>query len=153
MLETLADVPWQLEAQPDWSSGDEVVHAIQALASSRDGERSDSRMLYAIGNNHAGTYFPVVLRVVPFLGEILREGSASAQARTLDVLIDLLSFSPEPCFEVVETTSGPRALSELLAEEITKLAGLVQGVAKAGGSTEQGRLASELLSALRDELP
>jgi hypothetical protein len=93
MLDALTTVKWHLEIQPSWNAKDEVAQAIRslALATEETGSAAYSRMLYAIGNNHAGTYFPVVLALVPFLGEILRapEYSDAARSRALDVLIDL----------------------------------------------------------------
>ena len=32
-------------------------------------------VLYAVGNNHRGTYYPVVVPVIGLLGQVLREGS------------------------------------------------------------------------------
>ena len=45
-------------------------------------------LLSAVGNNHAGTYYPIVLEVVLFLREILESGSDWARTAVLNVLID-----------------------------------------------------------------
>ncbi len=104
-------------------------------------------MLYAVGNNHAGTYFPVVLAVVPFLGEILREGGATARLWALDVLIDLIgSFEPEPGFEIAATSAEDRPLRELLKKRIRGLAGDVERRTVAAESPAELKLAEDLLA-------
>jgi hypothetical protein len=155
MLDGLASVKWQLEAQPSWNSPHEVEQAIRdlACATPESGSRAYSRMLYALGNNHAGTYFPVVLAVIPFLGEVLRdpECNSVARARALDVLVDLLgSFDPEPGFEFVATAAGPRPLKDLLKEGALGLNGDVEGLLAAPASPEEAKLANELLTLLRE---
>jgi len=156
MLDDLGTVSWHLEAQPSWNSRDEVCHAIRglALATGESGDAAYSRMLYALGNNHAGTYFPVVLAVIPFLGEILRERhcASTARARTLDVLIDLVaSFEPEPGFESVTTAAGLQTLKDLLKERILGLEGDVKRLLVATReSPEEVKLANELLTLLRE---
>jgi hypothetical protein len=52
--------------------------------------------LWAIGNNHAGTFYPVVLAVLPEIEQILMNGGSWAQRATIEALIDLGgSFVPE----------------------------------------------------------
>ena len=57
MLHGLDQVNWERFAQPTWNAIDEVPLAIRALADGADGDRWRvyNRMLYALGNNHAGT--------------------------------------------------------------------------------------------------
>jgi len=75
MLEDLAEVPWGSLAQPDWNAAnDEVPFALRALAaaaSEHEARETYHQVLFALGNNHAGTYYPVALAAVPFLGQIL----------------------------------------------------------------------------------
>lgn len=81
-------------------------------------------MLYAIGNDHRGSYFPIVLDAISFLGEILVGGSPRARARTLDVLLDLLgSFEPDAgvIWEGGEGGSRPEDLREELRAGIQEL--------------------------------
>jgi hypothetical protein len=54
-------------------------------------------LLWAIGNNHAGTYSSSALLLVDSLGPILSSSGAWAQRAALEALIDLYgSFEPEP---------------------------------------------------------
>src|SRR5690349_278960 len=101
-------------APPPWSSSDEVEAAFRALASAsrKTDQAAYHRVLFAIGNNHAGTYWPAALSLIPRLEGILCDGTEIARKRALDILIDLIaSFAPEPGFEIVETPDGPRDLA------------------------------------------
>lgn len=110
MLEKLELVPWDSIPQPEWNRRGDVAAAIGALvAASSDSDSWDAynRLLFATGNNHAGTYYPVVLEVIPFLGEILQDGPLLARLRALDALIDLVGcFCPEPGYENVPSMEG-----------------------------------------------
>jgi hypothetical protein len=149
LLSRVDDVGWDAEAQPPWNTKGAVPNALRALAaaSSETCDRAYQRLLYALGNNHVGTYYPVVLAAVPFLGDILRLGKEIARLCTLDVLIDLLgSFEPEKGFELVSTPTGQRPLRELVREQI---AGLESEVERhRSGSPREAELAKELLELL-----
>jgi hypothetical protein len=104
-------------------------------------------MLYALGNNHAGTYYPVALAAVPFLGAILRDGGPTARLRTLDVLVDLVgSFAPEPGYEVIETSAGRRSLQELLKDKVLEIAAQIERRQVDAESAEEAKLAQDLLA-------
>lgn len=154
MLEGIEAVRWDLELRPSWSGEGEVVRALRALAeaaSETAGQTAYSRVLFALGNNHAGTYYPVVLAALPFLAEILRDGGLQARLRTCDVLIDLLaSFAPEPGYEVTGTPSGERAVQHVLRERALELVEDVERLASGSQSSDERRLATELLRALRE---
>jgi hypothetical protein len=151
MLDGLESVRWDLEAQPPSNARDEVANALRALsvASPETSDKTYSRMLYALGNNHAGTYYPVALAVVPFLGAILREGGPEARLRALDVMIDLVgSFRPEPGFETVATSAGRRSLDDVLKSKVLGLAGLIEQRRRDAASPEEARLTQDLLALL-----
>ncbi len=153
-LDELDRVVWRPEDQPSWNKQGEVAEALRdlALASLETGQEAYSRLLYAVGNDHAGTYYPVVVTVVPFLGAILRSGGPTARLRTLDVLVDLAgSFAPEPGFEVVATPTGNLALRELLRQEVLKLEGELVRCQVDAASAEEAALAQQLLACLHDE--
>lgn len=117
-------------------------------ASEVEAERAYDRVLYAVGNNHRGTYFPVVLDVVPFLGEIVEHGGRWACARALDVLIDLVgSFGPDS--EVV--TDGdirPEDLPALLRSRVREFVPGIQTLAGDSSVAEIQQLARDLLECL-----
>jgi hypothetical protein len=136
-------------APPPWSSSDEVEAAFRALAaaSRKTDQAAYHRVLFAIGNNHAGTYWPAALSLIPRLEELLCDGTAIARVCALDILIDLIgSFAPEPGFEVVATPAGPRHLAQLVRAEITRLERTIEQIESSTSSPREQRLARELLS-------
>jgi len=120
-----------------------------AEATTATGEAALSRLLFAVGNDHCGSYRPVVLAVVPFLGEILRDGGDTARARTLDALIDLTcSFGPEPGFEHVTTPDGKRHVKELLRERVLALVPDIERCRIRAATAEDVALSAYLLDEL-----
>ena len=108
-------------------------------------------MVYAVGNNHEGMYWPVAVAVVPFLGEILESGGPVARARTLDVLIDLVaSFEPDADYEHVECVDGPAPLRKLLLAQVRAHSSGLLRPSDRPGSDEEARLARDLRELLRD---
>ncbi len=152
-LHRLDQERWERYAQPTWNAVGEVPAAIRALAdgSDLDRQRAYHRLLYALGNDHAGTYYPVVLPAIPFVGEILRGPALVARLRALDVLIDLLgSFEPEPGHETVESATGRWSLKSMVRGAATCLANDVDRLHRDPESDEEGRLAGELLELLAE---
>ncbi len=102
--------------QPEWNDPGSVSAALGDVTQAHDKKSSSSaynRLLYALGNNHAGTYFPVVLAVMPVLEEILRSGKPWPQHTVLEALIDLLtSFQPDPAHGTFQGASLSAALRE-----------------------------------------
>ncbi len=134
--------------RPPWTAPGEVAAALRALADPSDLDRQGPyhRVLYALGNDHAGTYFPVAVPAVAALGETLRSGSPIARLRALDVLLDLVgSFCPEPCYAEIETVVGPRPLNEVLRETANAIRVDVEHRRRNPECDEEAMLAGELL--------
>jgi hypothetical protein len=112
-------IDFSIYPQPEWNGPQSVSTALELVIQARDKESSNSaydRLLYAVGNNHAGTYFPVILAVMPHLETILHRGEPWAQRTVLEALIDLFSsFVPEH-----ETFEGV-SISPVLRERISAL--------------------------------
>ena len=156
--ETLEDrlngVGWAGLDQPTSNDVDAVPDAIRALAAAtkRTRESAQSRFLSTIGNNHAGTYDPVVLVTMPFLQEILESPDSKDAARTatLDVLVDLLgSFSPTPEHELIDTDKGRRPLHEVLVESARSFRPVLKLISKGTAPPTQKNLAKQVLSLTR----
>lgn len=85
--------------QPESNDPDAVEAALLSLRTAHDESSSKEAydaFLWAVGNNHAGTYYPIVLAVLPEIEQILLSGTAWAQRATMEALIDLGgSFVPE----------------------------------------------------------
>lgn len=154
MLEELDRVDWERAEQPSWNRPFVVPDAIRRLADSvseDDGLRAYHDFLFAIGNNHAGTYFPVVLATLPFLGDIFREGGSVARRMTLDVLVDLTgSFEPEPpCSTLRDVHGRTLSLRQQVLDGVHKLAVVIRGLADDPSVDATARsLASEVLELL-----
>lgn len=151
-LAGLDEVDWSSHARPTWSTDDEVASALRDLANPDDPDRwrSYHRLLSAVGNDHAGTYFPIVLPVVFFLGRIVRRGSPIARLRALDVLVDLVgSFEPDPDHTEVVLGARRESLKFLLVYSARVLTDDIARVAQAPRNDEEAKLAKDLLSLLR----
>ncbi|MEY4562115.1 MAG: hypothetical protein RLZZ618_1392 [Pseudomonadota bacterium] len=120
-----------LHPQPDWNSPRSLADALALCARAHDASSStgaSERLLDAVGNNHAGTYFPVVLDAVSGMHSVLDQGSPWAQRSVLEVLLDVhSSFQADAAFEMYQG----RRLDETLRERIAALAPLVARIAKA----------------------
>lgn len=85
--------------QPESNDSQSVEAALNALlgaGSEAAANEAYDAFLWAVGNNHAGTYYPVILAVLSEIEEILVSGQAWAQRAVIESLIDLGgSFVPE----------------------------------------------------------
>jgi hypothetical protein len=155
MLEAVDEVAWDRLVQPSWNGPREIPHALRDLRDAATEEAATAayhRVLYAVGNNHAGTYYPIALSVIPFLGELLLGGTSLVRETTLDVLIDLsVSFEPEAGFETIESAGRARPLAAAVREAIHDLGPLVAAVVSSDAASQRERdLGRELLSSLED---
>ena len=100
MLDELNRVPWSSIPQPEWNGPTDVPDSILHLAAATTADEALNAyhsFLFAVGNNHGASYYPVVLPTIPLLLDILRSRGAPAQIGVLNALIDLVgSFGPDP---------------------------------------------------------
>jgi hypothetical protein len=153
MLERLSQTDWTTLPQPPWNQADDVQKAIRTVAAAStkpEAAAAANCLLSAVGNNHAGTYYPIVLVVVPFLNEILDTGTDWARRAVLNVLIDLIdSFEPEPGYETVQRSGQTRAdLEQSLCEAVGEMRSSVDRRAADSTNDEERRLVVELQAAL-----
>ncbi|MDC3954048.1 hypothetical protein [Polyangium jinanense] len=160
MLDDVRNVPWASFAQPEWNDPNEVPSALRALSSCTSEEealRAYHKFLYAVGNNHSGSYYPVVLPALPFLARILESDNEIARRTTLDVLIDLLgSFGPEPGFEFegIDPETGLRGdLRALLHSHARIMVPVTLAIAsdRSPARLRSAALAAELAEALLED--
>lgn len=154
MLESLEDVNWAEIPQPVWNSPDEVPSAlleVSKVGSEAASEHAYNRLLYVFGNNHCGSYYPVVLSAVPFMVEMLSHENSLVRKTVLDVLLDLLhSFGPDPEFATIRLSPGSELpLDKALRNTIAALRPQIErcAFATSKNSLEQGNL-NELLALL-----
>ncbi len=148
----LARVSWADYARPPESKDGDISAALRALAETpeNDDYASYNRVLAALGNNHAGTYYPIALPAVQFLGQIVNGERVAARVRALDVLVELVgSFNPEPGFEKIVTRTGERSLSTVMKEAAIVFAESIERLRVRAESAEEAKLCAELLALLR----
>lgn len=122
-------------------------------SSEEDARRAYNDFLYAVGNNHAGTYFPIILRALPFLEEILRHTGSRAREAALDVLVDITgSFVPDPEYRFIATSAEREvALQDLVYQGIAQFAETITVLAESDvPEVRVRRLAAEVLELLAD---
>lgn len=87
-----------------------VAAALELLAESstlEEGWEAYNAVLFAIGNNHAGTYYPAVIGALPILVDMTQADRPWARFAAVQVLIECAwSFQPEPGFETSRLPGG-----------------------------------------------
>ena len=153
IFDRIHGVRWMDHAQPEWNKPGSVAAALCRVHSANDAASSSAaydNLLYAIGNNHAGTYYPVLLAVLPFMEELLAAGGFWPRNTVLCVLDDLFaSFQPEPGHEEVRDLSGGQLqVAAAFAAHMRGLRPLLGAIVTGGGP--HARLAAELLDMLAE---
>ena len=135
--------------QPDSNEPDSVEKALLALREANDAQTAVDAcdaFLWAMGNNHAGTYYPVVLGVLRELEQILTSGRAWSQRAVMESLIDLGgTFAPEPGYETFMGASVRETLTTFIHSLRHHLVGL------AAGSDARAESAADLLELIDDQ--
>jgi len=128
---------------------DSLEKALLALREASDEQAAVDAcdaFLWATGNNHAGTFYPVVLGVLPALEQILVSGRAWAQRAVMEALIDLGgTFVPEQGDETYLGVSVREALRTFIHSLRRHLVGL------ATGNDARARSAIDLLELIDDQ--
>jgi hypothetical protein len=159
MLDGLNTISWDDLPQPEWNGPGEVPNALLAIATianQRDAEAAYNRFLYALGNNHAGTYYPVALWAIPFLGPLLATGTLIVRETVLDILIDMTgSFVAESGFESARGPSGSELpLDEGVRQVVASLRTEIQAChASEPIDSRASDLAAELIHLLEEPPP
>jgi hypothetical protein len=140
---------WHNYAQPDWNTKTSVADALSSVWEASDSdssERACNKLLYAVGNNHAGTYYPVLIAVTPFMEEILRIGHPWSVRTVLSILIDLLaSFEPARGYERFNDPAGnSQMLANAFKESAHRLRPSVERIAASG--EVDAEMAKEVIS-------
>jgi hypothetical protein len=135
--------------QPESNDSGSVQAALDALRDAEDESTANEAydaFLWAVGNNHAGTFYPVILGVLPELEELLVNGQAWAQRAVMESLIDLGgSFMPEEGYEDYLGASVQGALKAFIHSMRRNIAPL------ANGNDARARSAADLLEIIDDQ--
>ena len=100
----------------------------------------------AVANNHAGTYYPVLIVAMPLLAEIVCESGDWPQRAVLCLLDDLLaSFHPEQGYEQIsDPVSGVLSVESAFRRHMESLRPILTRLAVLEGNNSA--LAKEMLS-------
>jgi len=89
----IRSVRWEQYAGPDYYRPGDLVEALIDLANfdqSRARHGLENKVLFAVGNNHAGTYYPAILEAADILIEIEQKSEVSESRKCArPVLTDL----------------------------------------------------------------
>ena len=134
--------------QPEWNDLDAAVFAVAQLRDAHDrasAEEAHDQFLWAVGNNHAGTYFPVVLATLEELKRLLVGGGFWSQRAVMECLIDLGgTFIPEAGYE----SHGGIDVESTLRAGIQAMRPLVLTLAFGGDA--RARSAADLIELIDD---
>jgi hypothetical protein len=142
-LSDLQDYP-----QPEWNDPGSVhaaLGAIQRVHDEPSAIEACDRFLWAVGNNHSGTFYPVVLAALPQLEQTLLHGGAWAQRVAMEALIDLGgTFMPEAGHETHLGTSVQGEIQAFIQSLRPRIVPL------ATGNDVRARSAADLLELIDD---
>lgn len=96
----ISSVRWSEFPQPSWNKSGSIECALNDLVDGLSSAYDD--LMGSICNNHAGTYYPVLLGVIPFLADVIVCGGENSQRLALCFVDDLFaSFHPEAGYEKI----------------------------------------------------
>jgi hypothetical protein len=148
LLRQIESVPWSQYGQPEWNEPRSVAAALANVAAATDGASCTAAydsVLYALGNNHAGTYYPVVLAALPVFESFLNSQAHWPQRCALCILDDLFaSFHPEAGFEAVSIHGTLENVEVSFRAGVRSFRLLLEALTKEAGPN--AKLASDLLS-------
>ncbi|MDN3543996.1 hypothetical protein QWZ02_06000 [Kinneretia asaccharophila] len=135
--------------QPESNDSSSVEFALNAIRNAESESTSNEAydaFLWAVGNNHAGTFYPVVLGALPEIEQILMRGTEWAKRAAIESLIDLGgSFAPEDGYENYLGASVQETLKAFIHSIRHYIAPLADGDNALAGS------AAELLELIDDQ--
>lgn len=152
LLQKIESIPWSEFAQPEWNEPESVPLALSCAANACDAESCNAaydKVLYALGNNHAGTYYPVLIAALPVIESMIRWDSLWPQRAALCLLDDLFaSFAPEPGYERANIGGEDKDMAVAFRSGARSFRPMIQHLAHGNGPNAQ--LASDLVMLMSD---
>lgn len=153
LLRQVDSIAWDGYAQPEWNEPRSVAIALAHAATAADAASCASaydRVLYALGNNHSGTYYPVVLAALPVFESLLNSQSLWAQRCALCILDNLFaSFHPELGFESASLGGRVENVEAAFRAGVRAFRPLLEAITMQAGPNAQ--VASELLLLINED--
>ncbi|UUV29886.1 hypothetical protein NQK81_34765 [Amycolatopsis roodepoortensis] len=134
ILQAAYKVDWPGYSMPpseQWYRSDDVPEAFRILVAAsnqKEGRDAYNRMLFAIGNNHAGCLYPAAVPAVPLLIRVVRELRGWPRWSALEILIECLTFGVDreefidPSGSTIRTKDAIVAAVRSAREDIQRLA-------------------------------
>lgn len=145
-------INWSEFAQPEWNESGSVSLALNSAAIAYDANScatAYTKVLYALGNNHAGTYYPVVLAALPVFESMVQADGQWVQRIALCLIDDLFaSFSPEPGYEKASLNGNEIDTEFALRSGALALCPVIQRLANSNGPNAQ--LACEIVKLMSE---
>lgn len=110
--------------QPEWNSRDSIEVALSSMDKAMTESESwaaYNELLFAVGNNHRGTFYPVALAVVPELCGKLASGSPWTAHSAVNVLVELCSFDPEPGYVHFEGANVATRIRAMVLQHLNSI--------------------------------
>ena len=120
-MEAVDAVDWAAFPGTEWYRPTKVAPALRALAAATDqtaARDAGSRVLFAIGNDHAGSLYTAAVPALPFVVEVALHGARWSRWGALEVLIDAHVFAPDVGCEEVRYEERTMPLMEAVARII-----------------------------------
>ncbi|UXI68539.1 HEAT repeat domain-containing protein [Tahibacter amnicola] len=135
--------------QPEWNRQDSISAAIVAAHSVKDGEEirtAARKLLGTVANDHRGTYYPVILPVLPIFERVLESDNGIAKQIVLGTLGNIVDcFQPEDGYEEFLMPDGKTIrLHDEFMRVVKGMIPLIKRISHE--STVAGAMAREILS-------
>ena len=151
MLDGVDDISWDQFPGPEQYEPDSVVPSLHRLAAAQtfdEAEAAYTNVLFAAGNNHAGTLYPASQAALPFVLAIGLEGNGWAKWGALQTLTEFVLFSPDYGPNPTARESGWVALDDAIRDGISNQSQRILEIVTDQSEYDQVRLSAlDLLSA------
>jgi len=133
ILDKARSINWNNYAQPEWNNPTSVIDALGSVARCHDGKSSQAAyddLMFSIGNNHAGSYFPVAVPAISILGDFIAGNNSWALGVALSVLDDYShSFYPDAAYALMPDPDGTsQSLEDSMKHALSTIHPLLKGI-------------------------
>jgi len=153
-IDKLNALDWNQYSGPEYYDSEEVHGALlQLITLSLESENTNvyNRVLFAVGNNHGGTYYPAILGALEFIVSVaVSHETEIARNCALNMLIDIYaSFEAEMgAYKLI----SEQELNEWVKSQIESVKPeLVKNCSKSMESSRNKGLAMELIECMEEE--
>ena len=95
----IKSVNWDKYSGPEYYAPNRLIESLISLSKFDESQAKnglDNEVLFSVGNNHAGTYYPAILDAADLLIELERSSEIEATRKCAYVILnDLYYFGPE----------------------------------------------------------